>query len=52
MNEEEIEKDIELYNASLKYEPTFKIPRCCREGDDDCPHAVQKQREKPKNPAV
>ena len=28
------------------------IPRCCREGDDDCPHAVHKEREKPKNIAV
>ena len=28
------------------------IPQCCREGWDDCPHAVHKEREKPKNIAL
>ena len=28
------------------------IPQCCREGWDDCKHAVHKEREKPKNIAV
>lgn len=28
------------------------IPECCQEGWDDCPHAVHKEREKPKNIAV
>lgn len=28
------------------------IPQCCREGWDDCPHAVHKEREKPKNVAL
>ena len=33
-------------------EINIRIPQCCEEGWDDCPHAVQKVREKPKNIAL
>lgn len=45
MNEEET---IEVEASGIQ----FRIPKCCQEGWDDCPHAVHKEREKPKNIAV
>lgn len=44
MNNEPIIIDVEQLN--------IKIPQCCQEGWDDCPHAVKKEREKPTNIAL
>lgn len=48
MNEEE-NNEVKIFTTD---DINIIIPQCCREGWDDCPHSVKKEREKPKNIAL
>lgn len=55
MTDEEIDKDIDEYNANLEAKVLMYdginiiLPKCCIEGRDDCKHVVQKQRPDKRN---
>lgn len=40
------------YSRGMDELPTFLIPECCREGWEQCPHVIQKQKPQRTNIAL